>query len=73
MGNCLDCLRGPPESDPIMDREARMRAAEAAAARAQNAANDPVAKRRAQEIRNEKASYGGPTGKPDLADTRTWD
>ena len=56
-----------------MDREARMRAAEAAAARAQNAANDPVAKRRAQEIRKEKASYGGPTGKPDLADTRTWD
>ena len=72
MGNCLDCFKTRPESDPIMDREARMRAAEAAAARAQTAANDPVAKRQAAQVKREK-SYGGPTGKPDLADARTWD
>jgi hypothetical protein len=72
MGNCLDCFKTRPESDPIMDREARMRAAEAAAARAQSAANDPLAKRQAAQVKKEK-SFGGPTGKPDLADARTWD
>ena len=72
MGNCLECFKQRPESDPIMDREARMRAAEAAAARAQSAANDPLAKRQAAQVKKEK-SFGGPTGKPDLADARTWD
>ena len=56
MGNCLDCFSGSPASDPILDREARARAAEAAQARMQKHQSDPLAMRQAAAAAREKAA-----------------
>ena len=50
MGNCLDCFRETGEArDPIMDAEARQRAADAAAARQNAYAGSAAGKRDAKE------------------------
>lgn len=56
MGQCLDCLKGKEPTDPLLDREARARAAEAAAARAAAHENDPLARRQKAAAAKEKAA-----------------
>ena len=61
MGNCLDCFRAPEAPrDPLLDAEARQRAADAAAARATAHANSPGGKAQAKaKARDAAASRGG--------------
>lgn len=75
MGQCLCCFEERGDAgDPILNAEARRRAAEAAQARQQAHIEDPVAKRLRLAAERERAqASGGNTGKPDLADARTWD
>lgn len=50
MGNCLDCFRETGEArDPIMDAQARQRAADAAQARQDNWSSSAAGKRDAKE------------------------
>ena len=61
MGNCLDCLRGDrsPSSNPILDAEARARAAEAAAARQakfDGSAQGKAAKKQAERDKRQAGS-----------------
>ena len=50
MGNCLDCFRETGEArDPIMDAQARQRAADAAQARQDNWSSSAAGKRGAKE------------------------
>ena len=59
MGNCLDCFKDRSDaSDPLMDAEARARAAEAAQARQEKHATSPAAKRDAA-ARKKAAASGG--------------
>ena len=61
MGNCLDCFRDAGEvRDPIMDAQARQRAADAAQARQESYANSAAGKREAkQRAKDQAAAKGG--------------
>ena len=60
MGNCLDCFQGREDArDPIMDAEARARAAEAAQARQEAYASSAAGKRDAKYRAKEQAAARG--------------
>ena len=75
MGQCLECCLGQREpSDPLLDEQARQRAAEAAARRQEaydRSAAGKAAKKSAAAAA--KPSLGGRDGKVDISNPTAWD